>query len=154
MDHYSVRIFVEHVDCGDWFRMAGRLRANSIRGWTGFLHAGVAWQDSSEVCHSLCGADRPRLRVLDPGHCSIFWRQAACRNRFSPCSRSRWCLQLIPFLYMFAALLKIAFAKDFVRGHYGKGTLIFAGISGFMTTVLGHRSGIFPGAADQIGRTL
>jgi amino acid transporter len=57
-------------------------------------------------------------------------------------------LQLIPFLYMFAALLKSAFAKDFVRGHYGKGALIFAGVSGFVTTVLGIVLAFFP--AQQI----
>jgi amino acid transporter len=57
-------------------------------------------------------------------------------------------LQLIPFLYMFAALLKIAFARDFVRGHYGKGMLIFAGASGFVTTVLGIALAFFP--AQQI----
>ena len=57
-------------------------------------------------------------------------------------------LQLVPFLYMFAALLKIALARDYVRGHYGKGTLIFAGISGFITTVLGIVLAFFP--AQQI----
>jgi amino acid transporter len=57
-------------------------------------------------------------------------------------------LQLIPFLYMFAALLKIAFAPDFVRGHYGRGMLIFAGGSGFVTTVLGIVLAFFP--AQQI----
>ncbi len=57
-------------------------------------------------------------------------------------------LQLIPFLYMFAALLKIAFAKNFVRGHYGQGALIFAGISGLTTTVLGIVLAFFP--AQQI----
>jgi glutamate:GABA antiporter len=55
-------------------------------------------------------------------------------------------LQLIPFLYMFAALLKIAFAKDFVRGHYGQGSLIFAGVCGFVTTVLGIILAFFPAA--------
>src|ERR1700737_1430775 len=57
-------------------------------------------------------------------------------------------LQLIPFLYMFAGLLKIAFAHDFVRGHYGRGTLIFAGISGLVTTMLGIALAFFP--AQQI----
>ncbi len=57
-------------------------------------------------------------------------------------------LQLIPFLYMFAGLLKIAFAHDFVRGHYGRGTLIFAGISGLVTTTLGIILAFFP--AQQI----
>jgi amino acid transporter len=57
-------------------------------------------------------------------------------------------LQLIPFLYMFAALLKIAMAPGFVRGHYGKGILVFAGVSGLITTVLGIVLAFFP--AQQI----
>ncbi len=57
-------------------------------------------------------------------------------------------LQLIPFLYMFAGLLKIVFAHDFVRGHYSRGTLIFAGVSGLVTTTLGIVLAFFP--AQQI----
>jgi glutamate:GABA antiporter len=55
-------------------------------------------------------------------------------------------LQLIPFLYMFGALLKIALDTDFVPGHYGKGTLLFAGISGLVTTALGIALAFFPAA--------
>jgi len=57
-------------------------------------------------------------------------------------------LQLIPFLYMFGALLRIALNPNFIRGHYGQGTLIFAGISGLLTTVLGIALAFFP--AQQI----
>jgi amino acid transporter len=57
-------------------------------------------------------------------------------------------LQLIPFLYMFAALLKIAVSDSFARGRYGKTTLILAGLSGFMTTSLGIALAFFP--AQQI----
>ncbi len=57
-------------------------------------------------------------------------------------------LQLIPFLYVFGALLKIAFDENFVRGHYGKGTLVFAGTSGLVTTILGIALAYFP--AQQI----
>jgi amino acid transporter len=57
-------------------------------------------------------------------------------------------LQLIPFLYMFGALLKIALDEKFVRGHYGRGTLVFAGVSGMLTTVLGIALAFFP--AQQI----
>ena len=57
-------------------------------------------------------------------------------------------LQLIPFLYMFGALLKIAFDQRFVRGHYGRGTLVFTGVSGMLTTVLGIALAFFP--AQQI----
>ena len=54
-------------------------------------------------------------------------------------------LQLIPFLYMFGALLKIAASATFVMGHYGKTTLLLAGFSGFATTGLGIALAFFPG---------
>lgn len=57
-------------------------------------------------------------------------------------------LQLIPFLYVFGALLKIAGSQNFVRGHYGRGTLVFAGVSGLITTMLGIVLVFFP--AQQI----
>ena len=57
-------------------------------------------------------------------------------------------LQLIPFLYMFGALLKIALQKSFSRGRYRKGTLIAAGLSGLLTTSLGIALVFFP--AQQI----
>jgi amino acid transporter len=57
-------------------------------------------------------------------------------------------LQLVPFLYMFAALLKIAGGEGFVKGRYSKPTLILAGASGLLTTVLGIALAFFP--AQQI----
>jgi len=57
-------------------------------------------------------------------------------------------LQLIPFLYMFGALLKIAANASFVKGRYGKTTLLLAGFSGFTTTGLGIALAFFP--AQQI----
>jgi glutamate:GABA antiporter len=57
-------------------------------------------------------------------------------------------LNLIPFLYIFGALLKIALRKSFIRGRYGKTTLIAAGLSGFLTTSLGIALAFFP--AQQI----
>ena len=53
-------------------------------------------------------------------------------------------LQLIPFLYMFGALLRIAWQKSFAPGRYAKGTLIIAGLSGFLTTSLGIALAFFP----------
>jgi amino acid transporter len=55
-------------------------------------------------------------------------------------------LQLVPFLYMFAGLLKIAFDPGFERGHYSKGMLMFSGISGLITTILGMALAFFPAA--------
>jgi amino acid transporter len=53
-------------------------------------------------------------------------------------------LQLVPFLYVFAALLKFAFAGDLGGGRYRRGTLIFAGSCGFVTTALGIALAFFP----------
>jgi amino acid transporter len=57
-------------------------------------------------------------------------------------------LQLIPFLYMFAALLKFSAAESAPRGRYRKTTLFIAGLSGLLTTVLGIALVFFP--AQQI----
>ena len=46
-------------------------------------------------------------------------------------------LQLIPFLYVFGALLKFAFRGDVREGRYGRTILLFAGAAGFVTTALG-----------------
>lgn len=55
-------------------------------------------------------------------------------------------LQLVPFLYMFAALLKLA--SDTRDGYYSRPTLIAAGASGLLTTTLGIVLVFFP--AQQI----
>jgi amino acid transporter len=57
-------------------------------------------------------------------------------------------LQLVPFLYMFGALLKIAADESFVKGRYSKPTLFVAGASGLVTTILGIALAFFP--AQQI----
>jgi amino acid transporter len=57
-------------------------------------------------------------------------------------------LQLIPFLYMFGALLRIASSDSFVKARYGKTTLILSGASGLVTTVLGIALAFFP--AQQV----
>ena len=46
-------------------------------------------------------------------------------------------LQLLPFLYIFAALLKIAADPLAGKGHYGKTVLWLAGSSGLLMTILG-----------------
>src|ERR1700732_1509222 len=57
-------------------------------------------------------------------------------------------LQLIPFLYMFAALIKLALNTCAGPGHYSKTMLMLAGISGLVTTTLGIVLVFFP--AQQI----
>ncbi len=57
-------------------------------------------------------------------------------------------LQLIPFLYVFAALVKFASRRSLEGGRYGRGTLMFAGVAGFVTTALAIVVAFFP--AKQI----
>jgi glutamate:GABA antiporter len=57
-------------------------------------------------------------------------------------------LQLIPFLYIFGALLKIAMDESFQKGHYSRLTLLLSGASGLLTTGLGIALAFFP--AQQI----
>jgi amino acid transporter len=53
-------------------------------------------------------------------------------------------LQLVPFLYMFAALIRFAWTEPVPRGHYGRPTLLLAGLSGLVTTILGIALVFFP----------
>src|SRR4029077_3693307 len=46
-------------------------------------------------------------------------------------------LQLVPFVYMFGALVRFAATESAPRGQYGRLTLFFAGASGLLTTILG-----------------
>jgi amino acid transporter len=57
-------------------------------------------------------------------------------------------LQLVPFVYMFGALLKLAMDPAAGKGHYSKLTLILAGGSGLVTTIVGITLAFFP--AQQI----
>jgi glutamate:GABA antiporter len=57
-------------------------------------------------------------------------------------------LQLVPFIYMFAALVRFSLTEPVPKGQYGRGTLLVAGLSGFLTTVLGIALVFFP--AQQI----
>jgi glutamate:GABA antiporter len=57
-------------------------------------------------------------------------------------------LQLVPFVYMFGALVKFAVTESAPRGQYGRITLFLAGTSGLLTTILGIALVFFP--AQQI----
>ena len=53
-------------------------------------------------------------------------------------------LQLVPFLYMFGALVRFAVKYEPGKGVYGRPALLFAGLSGFVTTTLGIALAFFP----------
>jgi amino acid transporter len=57
-------------------------------------------------------------------------------------------LQLVPFLYVFAALVKFATRSSVQARCYGRGTLLFAGVAGLITTTLAIIVAYFP--AKQI----
>ena len=57
-------------------------------------------------------------------------------------------LQLVPFLYMFGALVKFAVRETKPVGQYGRGTMFVAGLCGLLTTTLGIGLVFFP--ASQI----
>jgi amino acid transporter len=57
-------------------------------------------------------------------------------------------LQLVPFLYVFAALIKFAFRKSDSGARYSKSTMLLAGFAGLLTTILGIALAFFP--AKQI----
>jgi amino acid transporter len=58
-------------------------------------------------------------------------------------------LQLIPFLYVFGAILKIAWSKDFQKRRYSQARLAVAGISGLATTAVAMLVAFFPAAQIQ-----
>jgi amino acid transporter len=57
-------------------------------------------------------------------------------------------LQLVPFLYMFAALVRFSVRETIPRGQYSRVILFLAGTSGLLTTTLGIALVFFP--AQQI----
>ena len=57
-------------------------------------------------------------------------------------------LQLVPFIYMFGALVKFAVTESTPRGQYSRVTMFLAGTSGLLTTILGIALVFFP--AQQI----
>ncbi len=61
-------------------------------------------------------------------------------------------LQLVPFIYMFAALLKLAFKTAEGEGRYSRPVLIMAGGSGLITTAIAIVVAFFP--ASQITSVL
>ena len=53
-------------------------------------------------------------------------------------------LNLVPFVYMFGALVKFAITEPKPSGQYGRPTLFVAGLSGLLTTILGIALVFFP----------
>ena len=77
-----------------------------------------------------------------------FYASGGVQEAFQKMLSAAVVLQLIPFLYVFGALLKFSLRGQLENGRYGRGTLLFAGFAGLLTTTLGIILAFFP--AKQI----
>ena len=106
--------------------------------WLGNLHSRYATPYAALIVHATVSM----ILVI------VNFAGAGVQETFQKMLSLAVVLQLIPFLYMFAALLKIAVNGSLAQGRYGRPTLIFAGFSGLITTMLGIALAFFP--AQQI----
>jgi amino acid transporter len=75
---------------------------------------------------------------------SLFLTPSGATEVFSKLLSLAVVLQLVPFVYMFGALVKFAVTESKPQGQYGRTTLLLAGLSGFLTTILGIALVFFP----------
>ena len=76
--------------------------------------------------------------------CVVFFRFSSVQAAFQTMLSLAVVLQLVPYLYVFAALLKLAARSSNTGGVYSKPVLFLAGISGLITTALGIGLQYFP----------
>ena len=76
--------------------------------------------------------------------CLMNFARAGVQEAFQTMLSLAVVLQLVPFLYMFAALLKLAWFSTSGQEHYSRSVLTLAGSSGLATTTLGIALAFFP----------
>jgi len=76
--------------------------------------------------------------------CAIFFRLSSVQAAFQTMLSLAVVLQLVPYLYVFAAILKLAIRKSDGAGVYSRTVLLLSGASGLLTTVLGIALQYFP----------
>ncbi len=76
--------------------------------------------------------------------CVVFFRLSSVQAAFQTMLSLAVVLQLVPYLYVFAALLKLAARGSDQAGVYSRPVLILAGASGLITTILGIGLQYFP----------
>jgi len=108
-------------------------------GWLGNIHPRYATPHAALIVQAVVSLI---LIVIN------FYASGGVQEAFQTMLSLAVVLQLVPFLYVFAALLKFAFRGDLAEGRYSRPTLIFAGLCGFLTTALGIALAFFP--AKQI----
>ncbi len=90
----------------------------------------------------------PYIALMVQGAISILFLAtsfigAQVREAFETLLKLAVVLQLVPFLYMFAALVRLA-ARDAQRGYYSKTALKLAGYCGFIVTTIGMVLAFYP----------
>ncbi|MGH9497324.1 MAG: APC family permease, partial [Candidatus Sulfotelmatobacter sp.] len=76
--------------------------------------------------------------------CVVFFGFSSVEEAFQTMLSLAVVLQLIPYVYIFGALLKLAVGRPDGKGVYSRVVLIAAGVSGLVTTVLGIVLQYFP----------
>ena len=104
--------------------------------WLGKVHPRYATPYAALIVHALVSL----ILVI------VNFTAAGVQETFQKLLSLAVVLQLVPFLYMFGALLKIAAQPSFTKVQYGKPTLLFAGASGLVTTTMGIALAFFPAA--------
>jgi len=107
--------------------------------WLGKIHPKYATPYAALIVHAVVSMF---LVVLN------FAGGAGVQETFQTMLSLAVVLQLVPFLYMFGALLIFAVRYEPGQGVYSRGTLLFAGLSGLIATSLGIALAFFP--AQQI----
>jgi glutamate:GABA antiporter len=108
--------------------------------WLGRIHSKYATPYAALIVHASVSLILVVLNFVLVG--------AAVQESFTRLLSLAVVLQLIPFVYIFAALLKIALSSSFVKGRYGRSTLLLSGAAGLITTLLGIVLVFYP--AQQI----
>ena len=104
--------------------------------WLGRVHPKYSTPYSALIVHALVSM----ILII------VNFTAAGVQETFQKLLSLAVVLQLVPFLYMFGALLKLAAAPTFTRARYGRPTLLFAGASGLITTTMGIALAFFPAA--------
>jgi len=76
--------------------------------------------------------------------CVVFFRLSSVQAAFQTMLSLAVVLQLVPYVYVFGALLKLAYRRPDAAGVYGRPILMVAGGSGLITTILGIGLQYFP----------
>jgi len=109
-----------------------------LPGWMGKVHPVYRTPYAALIVHATVSA----ILVL------ISFSSSGVQETFQKLLSLAVVLQLVPFVYMFGALLKLASGASAGRGRYSRGVLTLAGASGLITTLLGISLAFFP--AQQI----